>query len=264
MAGDWTLDPVPAAGADVLGQIVSRLVSDRVAEADAIKQAAGRPSAVVPGPRGHGFRLVSVGRDGSDGTSYSLAGNQIDIGRTEGDLRLEDRHIASRHARIVADGPTRVLVPMDRVNGVYVSLRGPVELGTGDRFLVGKQLLRFELMSAVDAGLRPAVDHGVARFGTPTIPAWAKLRQLTPAAVTRDVYHINRSEIVLGRESGDIVFSDDEFMSRRHARIALKDGRAELEDLGSSNGTFVRLRGPHTLLPGDLIRLGDEMLRFEA
>jgi pSer/pThr/pTyr-binding forkhead associated (FHA) protein len=205
-----------------------------------------------------------VGRDGRDSNVYSLPGNQIDIGRTEGDLRFNDNHIANRHARIVADGATRVLFPIDRINGVYVNLRGPVELENGDRFLVGKQLLRFELMSAVDVGLRPAVDHGVARFGTPNIPAWARLRQLTPAAVTRDLYHVNRSEIVLGRESGDILFTDDEFMSRRHARILLKDGRAQLEDLGSSNGTFVRLRAPHALLPGDLLRIGDEMLRFEA
>ena len=130
--------------------------------------------------------------------------------------------------------------------------------------LIGRQLLGFELMSAIDLSLRPAVDHGVARFGTPTVPAWGKLRQLTPGAVTRDVYHVNRTEVVIGRESSDIVFSDDEFMSRRHARLSLKDGRPQLEDLGSSNGTFVRLRGPHTLLPGDLIRLGDEMLRFDV
>jgi hypothetical protein len=41
------------------------------------------------------------------------------------------------------------------------------------------------------------------------------------------------------------------------------NGRGHLEDLGSSNGTFLRLRGPHGLASGDLIRLGDELLRFE-
>jgi hypothetical protein len=39
--------------------------------------------------------------------------------------------------------------------------------------------------------------------------------------------------------------------------------RGHLEDLGSSNGTFVRLRATHPLAPGDLIRLGDVLLRFE-
>ena len=47
-----------------------------------------------------GFRLVAVRRDGSDGESYALVGEQIDIGRTEGDLRFDDKHLAERHARI--------------------------------------------------------------------------------------------------------------------------------------------------------------------
>ncbi len=59
------------------------------------------------------------------------------------------------------------------------------------------------------------------------------------------------------------IFSDDEFMSRRHAQIVFRNGRGQVEDLGSSNGTFVRLRGPHGLATGDLIRMGDELLRFE-
>jgi pSer/pThr/pTyr-binding forkhead associated (FHA) protein len=67
----------------------------------------------------------------------------------------------------------------------------------------------------------------------------------------------------LGREQGDIVFSEDEFMSRRHAQISYRNGHGRLADLGRSNGTFLKLRGPHGLVPGDLIRLGDELLRFE-
>ena len=37
-----------------------------------------------------GFRLVVVHRDGTDGITYNLLGDQIDIGRTEGDLLFED------------------------------------------------------------------------------------------------------------------------------------------------------------------------------
>jgi pSer/pThr/pTyr-binding forkhead associated (FHA) protein len=36
-----------------------------------------------------------------------------------------------------------------------------------------------------------------------------------------------------------------------------------LKDLGSSNGTYLRLRVPQVLVPGDMIRLGDQLLRFE-
>jgi len=55
---------------------------------------------------------------------------------------------------------------------------------------------------------------------------------------------------------------DDASVSRRHVRIHVHAG-LDLEDLGSSNGTFLSLRGPHGLASGDLIRLGDELLRFE-
>ena len=111
--------------------------------------------------------------------------------------------------------------------------------------------------------MRPALEHGVVVFGTPVRPPWARLRQITPAGVTRDIYHLDAARDRAGPGDGDIVFSDDEFMSRRHAQMSYRNGRGHLEDLGSSNGTFLRLRGPHGLASGDLIRLGDELLRFE-
>jgi pSer/pThr/pTyr-binding forkhead associated (FHA) protein len=217
------------------------------------------------GPMGTegGFRLVVVHRDGSDGITYSLIGDQVDIGRTEGDLLFDDPHLAPRHARVSASLNGRLLTPLEPRNGVYVRLRGPVDLQDGDHLLVGKQVLRFEIVPELERNLRPAVEHGLVVFGTPVRPPWARLRQLTPAGITRDIYHLSRPDVVLGREQGDIVFSDDEFMSRRHAQLALRNGRPRVEDLGSSNGTFLRLRGPHGLTPGDLIRVGDELLRFE-
>ena len=210
-----------------------------------------------------GFKLIIVHRDGTDGITYNLIGDQIDIGRTEGDLLFEDPHLAPRHARVSASLTGRVLTPLETRNGVYVRLRGSIDLQDGDYVLVGKQVLRFELLTDVERNLRPAVEHGVVVFGTPVRPPWARIRQVTPAAITRDVYHLTRPEVVIGRESGDVVFSDDEFMSRRHVQIAFRNGRGHLEDLGSSNGTFLRLRGPHGLSSGDLIRMGDELLRFE-
>ena len=216
----------------------------------------------VPNPQ-TGFRLVIVHRDGTDGITYNLLGDQIDIGRTEGDLLFEDPHLAPRHARIVASLTGRVLTPLETRNGVYVRLRGPVDLQDGDYLLMGKQVLRFETVSEPERNVRPAVEHGVVVFGTPVRPPWARLRQITPAGVGRDVFHLARPDMVLGREIGDIIFSEDEFMSRRHGQISYRNGRGHLEDLGSSNGTFLRLRGPHGLASGDLIRLGDELLRFE-
>ncbi len=222
-----------------------------------INTAAGRDPTAPPA------RLVAVRRDGSDGPIHNIVGAQFDIGRTEGDLLFDDPHIAPRHVRIQVRAGQHLLVPLDPLNGVYLRIREPVNLVDGDTWLIGKQVLRFDLLPDVERTLRPAVQHGIVLFGTPVKTPWGRLRQMTSAGTARDVYHLARSDIVLGREQGDLVFSDDEFLSRRHAQIAYRGGRVVLQDLGSSNGTYLRLRGQHTLFPGEMLRVGDELLRFD-
>jgi pSer/pThr/pTyr-binding forkhead associated (FHA) protein len=227
-----------------------------------VAAAAARPSIQVAGQQ-PGPRLVAVRRDGSDGESYPLVGEQIDIGRTEGDLHFEDPHLAPRHARISLRSGQYVISPLEGRNGIYRRITEPTELSDGHLTLVGKQVLRFELLEDVEKTLRPALEHGVLLFGTPLKSPWGRLRQITSAGTTRDIFHLTRGDLVIGREQGDIVFSDDEFMSRRHALLQFRNGRALISDLGSSNGTYVRLAGQHILATGEMIRLGDELLRFE-
>jgi pSer/pThr/pTyr-binding forkhead associated (FHA) protein len=71
---------------------------------------------------------------------------------------------------------------------------------------------------------------------------------------------------VLGREVGDIVFTDDPFMSRRHAAIRRdpNTNKFSIRDLGSSNGTFIALREEYTLSPGDHIRIGQHLFRLDV
>lgn len=223
-----------------------------------------RATGEVGGPVGDGgARLVAVRRDGSDGASYDVSGAQFDIGRTDGELTFDDPHLAARHARIAYRDGQHVIMPLETRNGVYVRIRQPVELFDGDQFLIGKQVLRFEVPFEVEKSLRPAVEHGVVFFGTPVKPPWGRLRQMTAAGTSRDIYHLTRGEVTLGREQGELVFPDDEFLSRRHAQVTFRSNRVTLADLGSSNGSFVRLRGQHLLSAGELIRIGDELLRFE-
>jgi pSer/pThr/pTyr-binding forkhead associated (FHA) protein len=223
---------------------------------------AARPSVTVDAQSG-GPRLIAVRRDGSDGESYALVGEQIDIGRSEGELRFDDPHLADRHARISVRAGKYVITPLENRNGVYIRITDTVELQDGNYLLVGKQVMRFEAVPDAEKTLRPAVEHGMILFGTPLKAPWGRLRQLTSAGTSRDVYHLTRSELTIGREQGDIIFSDDEFMSRRHALLQFRGNRAMITDQGSSNGTYVRLTGQHALEPGQMIRLGDELLRFE-
>jgi pSer/pThr/pTyr-binding forkhead associated (FHA) protein len=207
--------------------------------------------------------LVTVNRDGSDGRTIEIVGDSFDIGRTEGSLNFaDDPYLAPRHARLVVE-KSRVLVrPLDQVNGVFVRVQ-TCDLSPGDSFLVGKELLRFEPLAPEERDPPSLVEHGVRIFGSAPREAWGRLRQLTIAATTRDVWHLTRPELVLGREEGDVTFPDDEFMSRRHAAVKRVGSKARLEDLGSSNGTFVRVRGDRELKSGDLLRVGDQLLRYE-
>jgi pSer/pThr/pTyr-binding forkhead associated (FHA) protein len=134
-----------------------------------------------------------------------------------------------------------------------------------DLLLVGQQVLRFEVVNDADEGLGPASQHGALLFGSPATPRYARLCQRTVEGVTRDVFYIRKAETVLGRESGDVVFAEDPFLSRRHATVRVeKDPRRFLlTDLGSSNGTFVQVRGEIPLESGDQFRIGQQLFRVD-
>jgi DNA-binding winged helix-turn-helix (wHTH) protein len=76
---------------------------------------------------------------------------------------------------------------------------------------------------------------------------------------------LREGENVVGREPEAEVWIDSAAVSRRHARISITGRRAQVEDLGSKNGTFVRgtrITGPCEIVDGDQIRLGSVVLRF--
>ncbi len=90
-------------------------------------------------------------------------------------------------------------------------------------------------------------------------------RCLLTEGVARDFHYLYRDETVVGREQGDIVCTDDPFMSRRHASITFDrtSRRFGLKDLGSSNGTAIRVRGERALKAGDQFRVGRHLFRYD-
>ncbi len=73
---------------------------------------------------------------------------------------------------------------------------------------------------------------------------------------------LEKEEVFIGRDlSNDIVINDPE-VSRRHARLFLQGNNYVIEDLGSTNGTYVngqRLMGPYVLRPGEVIVFGEHI-----
>lgn len=69
-------------------------------------------------------------------------------------------------------------------------------------------------------------------------------------------------ETTLGRD-GDTRFPTDAFLSPKHARLHIEDGKLFIEDLYSLNGTFLKLRDEMRMTPGDTFLMGRQVLRFE-
>jgi predicted component of type VI protein secretion system len=70
-------------------------------------------------------------------------------------------------------------------------------------------------------------------------------------------------EMVLGRERGDILFSDDGYVSGTHAKLSVREDGYFLTDLGSSNGTFVRLIEPRVVPTGTYVLMGQQLFRID-
>lgn len=100
-----------------------------------------------------------------------------------------------------------------------------------------------------------------------TIPDRRSDHSLTLVLVSEMATEVARFErkqtaTTIGRTEGDIRFSDDQFLSPVHAKLSWEEGRLEVRDLGSRNGTWVFLEGPYRLTDGDLILIGSQVLRF--
>lgn len=70
---------------------------------------------------------------------------------------------------------------------------------------------------------------------------------------------------VLGRGDQAEIRLEDPFASSRHARLVRQGGAVVLEDMGSTNGTYLNeelLSGPQPLHPGDRVRIGDSEFTF--
>jgi pSer/pThr/pTyr-binding forkhead associated (FHA) protein len=249
-------------------QTAFRSLRPVVTSPDPTPQPFAPPGSLAPAVPGlQSARLVMLLRDGSEGRTIALGTADSDIGGREGDIVFDDDpYLSPRHARISCRGGTYTLRDLDSVNGVYVRLREAVDLRDRDMVLLGQQVLRFEALVDGELPLGPAWQGGVLIFGTPEISRFARLVQYTTEGVGRDVHYLFRDETVIGRENGDIVFTDDPFLSRRHAAIRIDHAgrRFTLHDLGSSNGTAIRIRGEHVLRNGDQFRIGRHLFRFEA
>jgi pSer/pThr/pTyr-binding forkhead associated (FHA) protein len=78
---------------------------------------------------------------------------------------------------------------------------------------------------------------------------------------------LSKKKSILGRSFKVSIPIEDERASREHTQIVNEGGKFIVSDMGSTNGTYLNnelLSGPRVLVPGDVIRIGSSIFRFET
>ena len=93
----------------------------------------------------------------------------------------------------------------------------------------------------------------------PQLPIRARLHVIRALGDGPVLHEIRGDDVTLGK-SADVVVVGDRFVSDAHARLRFRDGKLELEDAGSFNGTYLRIRQPVELEWGDTFIAGDQLM----
>ena len=208
-------------------------------------------------------KLVLIKGDGLDGVSFTLAGEEHQAGR--GDVPLafvEDPYMSPVHANFFYRKGQLVVRDESSVNGVYIRIRGAVPIELGDRFLVGEQVIEVQRSLSPDEPLA-ATGDGTYFYASPRPPSHFRLIQLLRGGDTGLAFQAQSDVVSLGREGNDLNFPDDPFISGHHAQVSFEGGSLSLTDLGSKNGTFLRLTRESVLEHGDYVFMGQQLLRVE-
>jgi len=100
-------------------------------------------------------------------------------------------------------------------------------------------------------------------FGQLQVPGRAKLILIRGEGVEGLSYQLNADQHIVGR-NGQLVFTDDPFISPRHANLFYRNGKLVVRDEGSLNGVFFRVQGTVEIAPGDCFLAGEQLFELEA
>jgi len=248
--------PVPS------GQPTAAPVAPTPAPARAVtpvpRSAAPEPAPAAESPP-RAAKLVMLGPDGSPiGERILAPGEILEVGRSGGPPWDEDAYLDQKHGNLAPTEAGVRVEDFDSLNGIFVKLDGRVELRDGDQFRVGQELLLYE-----DLPEPTPTAEGTERMGSPNPGYWGRVSLLVDPNAASEAYPIEGDGLTVGREDGDITFPQDGYVSSQHCRIIGDDDGVFVEDVGSSNGTYMRVRSGAILPYGSLVLIGQKLFQFE-
>ena len=206
------------------------------------------------------FKLNVVRSLGGGPGSYAPRGTEAILGAA-GSIALQgERFCHPREAAIRFRNGRLWLHDFEAGNGVFLRIKAPVELGPGDEFIVGDQLLRVERNPAP----MDAPDPGPTYFySSPKWPSAFRIVQVFEGGGLGACVLARGTTLQIGSAFGDFVFPSDPLVTDQHCLIEEQAGMVLLTDLGSRTGVFVRIKGEQELLQRDEVMVGRTRLSVE-
>lgn len=210
-------------------------------------------------PAGHA-RLVLIRPDGSEGDVVPLTDDFV-VGRDAGGAFAGDSYLSPQHARIKRGATSYTVEDLGSLNGVFLRLERdvPQPLRDGSVFRIGQEIIRFEAIPPVKTG-----PNGEELMGSPDPGFLGRILLVVGRDTYGNAYPIPPDGMHLGRERGDIIFPDDGYVSGLHCRLHSVNGQVHITDVGSSNGSFIRITQLTPLRIGSLLLLGQQLFRLDG
>lgn len=194
------------------------------------------------------LKLLITQLDGTEEGEYPLKEGENIIGREASPIFAKDNLLSGRHATFIVQGQSVWIRDDGSRNGVYVRLprQQHVELVNGDQFCIGRIILRFELQPTADTVglLHLVVGRDVDKALFP--------------------FRIPMSGLTMGRNRADLKFPTDGWVSGLHCQIVVHGPQVMIVDLGSSNGTYHRIRAARPLSHHDAVLMGQRIFHLHS
>ena len=205
-------------------------------------------------------KLILIRGEGIEGLSYQLNAEQHVVGRTGQIVFPDDAFVSPKHANFFYRNGTLVVRDEGSVNGVYLRVKGSVDVQPGDFFLAGEQVFR------IDATPKPSDQpgpDGTYFYSSPKHQSPFRITQILQGGAGGMTVCARGSSLQIGREGGDLNFPSDLYMSAAHCKLEEAGGKFVLTDINSRNGSYVRLKAERELAHGDYVFIGRKLLRVE-
>jgi predicted component of type VI protein secretion system len=194
-----------------------------------------------------GVRVIMLGNRGEAVAERTIeSGTSFDLGRDGEQPWSDDAFIEPAHVRLtVGDDGIRIdeLVP---TGAVFVRVQARMRMRDGDQLRVGQSLVAYD---------RAQNDPQAGRYGRLVL-------HVPDGAIS--VLPLGEAGVLIGRELGDVTLPNDTFVSSSHCRIGCDREGVFVEDLESSNGTYLRIRSGESITTGQSMLVGQTQFVLRA